>query len=74
MINYYDDFYLEYEIFKYFKVGEQNVFVDIYIYDVWQVKFFLVVLGMEKDIYIFCIKWIKDLDELCVYWMNCYQN
>lgn len=72
MINYNEDFYFEYVIFKYFKVGEENSKVSIYIYD-FQLKVIkeVVQIGNEWE-YFLCIKWMCIFGEFCVFFMNCY--
>jgi dipeptidyl-peptidase-4 len=69
----YDDKYNKEYRYKYPKAGEDNSRVDILIYNVntgqtAKAQF------EQGDIYIPRIKWTKDDNTLCVFWMNRHQN
>lgn len=70
-----DEAYPEYVTFKYPKVGEQNAEVTVHIYDLSTGMTTTVELGEEwPEYYIPRIKWTKDPEKLCVYYMNRHQN
>lgn len=60
--------------FKYPKAGEENAFIDLYIYNMGTGKKVKVDIGAEKDQYIPRIKWTKNPDKLAVMRMNRLQN
>lgn len=60
--------------FKYPKAGEENAFIDLYIYDTGSGKQVKVDLGSERDIYIPRVKWTKSAEKLAVMRMNRLQN
>ena len=69
----YDDKYNKEYRYKYPKPGEDNSKVEIYIYNVAtgesaKAKY------QQGDIYIPRIKWTKDDNTLCVFWMNRRQD
>ncbi|MEM0998022.1 MAG: S9 family peptidase [Bacteroidota bacterium] len=70
----YGDLYPEEYRFKYPKAGEENAFVDLFIFDIVSGKNIPVDLGPEKDQYIPRIKWTKDRNKLAVMRMNRLQN
>lgn len=60
--------------FKYPKAGEDNAYVDLYIYHTDAGKKVKVDIGDEKDQYIPRVKWTKDADKFAVMRMNRLQN
>ena len=60
--------------FKYPKVGMENSKVTIHLYDTQKKNKIQVDRDSEPDGYIPRIKWTKDPEKLCVFWMNRHQN
>lgn len=69
----YDDSYNKEYRYKYPKAGEANSKVDIFIYNVNTGQIVRAQFD-QGDIYIPRIKWTKDDNTLCVFWMNRHQN
>lgn len=74
MTNYTGELYPENVQFKYPKVGTKNSIVSIHIYDTKTKKTLQVDRTSDPDGYIPRIKWTQDPAQLCVFWMNRYQN
>jgi dipeptidyl-peptidase-4 len=72
--NYTGELYPENEKFKYPKVGTANSIVSIHIYDTKSKKSVTVDRTSDPDGYIPRIKWTPDPKQLCIFWMNRYQN
>lgn len=70
----YGNLYPEPYEFKYPKAGEENAYVDLFIYHVDGGRKVPVQIGSEKDQYIPRIKWTKSPDKLAVMRMNRLQN
>jgi dipeptidyl-peptidase-4 len=69
----YDDRYNKDYRYKYPKAGDENSKVEIYIYNL--VTGHTAKAQFEQgDIYIPRIKWTKDDNTLCVFWMNRHQD
>lgn len=69
----YDDYYNSQYRYKYPKAGEDNSVVDIYIYHIATGRKVKAQFD-QGDIYIPRIKWTRDDNTLCVFWMNRHQN
>ncbi len=74
MTYYTGELYPEETTFKYPKVGMDNAKVSIHIYDLSNGKKVNVDRTSDPDGYIPRIKWTKDPNKLCVFWMNRHQN
>lgn len=70
----YNDLYPEQYTFKYPKVGEDNAYVTIHIYDLKNNSITNIDIGTEKDQYIPRIKWTQDPNILSLQRMNRHQN
>jgi len=69
----YDDSHNKDYRYKYPKAGDDNSKVDIFIYNINTGQ--TVKAQFEQgDIYIPRIKWTKDDNTLCIFWMNRHQN
>lgn len=69
-----DSIYPNNYTYKYPKAGEDNSFVDIYIYDLASQKSNKVDIKDHNDIYLPRMQWTKNDNELCYIWMNRHQN
>ncbi|MEM1216726.1 MAG: S9 family peptidase, partial [Bacteroidota bacterium] len=74
MTNYNDEMYPEYVTFKYPKVGEDNSLVSIHIYDLASGETTKVAETSDEWEYFPRIKWTNEPGELCVFFMNRFQN
>ncbi len=70
----YGQLYPEPYSFKYPKAGEDNAYVDLYIYHTDAGKKVKVDIGNEKDQYIPRAKWTQDAEKFAVMRMNRLQN
>jgi len=73
-MTFYGELYPEQYTYKYPKAGEDNSFVDIFIYDVSAKKTAKVNLGIETDQYVPRIMWMQTGNQLAVYRLNRLQN
>jgi dipeptidyl-peptidase 4 len=73
-LTYYGSLYPKEEKYKYPKAGEDNSKVEIYIYDTQQKKSIKADVNKEADQYIPRIKWMADMEKLCVMRLNRLQN
>lgn len=73
-IQYFRDLYPENYTFRYPKVGEKNASVSIHVADLAAGTRVTVRLPDAEDFYVPRIKWTEDAGQLCVFWMNRWQN
>ena len=73
---YRNDAYPEPYKFKYPKVGETNATLSIWLYQLKENKLSEINTGIDKtiDSYYPRITWTNDNDQLCITWMNRWQN
>lgn len=73
---YYDEAYPRAYSFKYPKVGEKNASLSIWMYDINSKETSQVNTGIDPsmDSYYPRIKWTNSNDNLCITWMNRWQN
>lgn len=69
----YDDSYNKQYSYKYPKAGEENSKIEIHVYDLANAKD-VKAQYEQGDIYIPRIKWTRDDNILCVFWMNRHQD
>ncbi|MBO6117151.1 MAG: S9 family peptidase [Bacteroidales bacterium] len=69
-----DSIYPKDYTYKYPKAGEDNSFVDIYVYNLNTGKSTKVDIEDHNDIYLPRMSWTKDDNQLCYTWMNRHQN
>lgn len=69
-----DSIYPNNYTYKYPKAGEDNSFVDIYVYDLNAGKNTKINIEDHNDIYLPRMSWTKGDDKLCYTWMNRHQN
>ena len=69
-----DSIYPKDYTYKYPKAGEDNSFVDIYVYNLNTGKSTKVDIEDHNDIYLPRMSWTKGDNQLCYTWMNRHQN
>ncbi len=69
-----DSIYPNNYTYKYPKAGEDNSFVDIYVYNLAEGKAKRINIEDHNDIYLPRMSWTKNDNELCYTWMNRHQN
>ncbi|MEE4258428.1 MAG: S9 family peptidase, partial [Bacteroidales bacterium] len=73
-LTYYGELYPDLYIYKYPKAGEDNSFVNIYVYHVDKKETVKMDIGEESDQYIPRIKWTNDPNMLAIQRLNRLQN
>ncbi len=73
-LTYYGELYPDLYTYKYPKAGEDNSFVNIYVYHVDKKETVKMDIGEETDQYIPRIKWTNDANMLAIQRLNRLQN
>jgi dipeptidyl-peptidase-4 len=73
-LTYYGELYPDLYTYKYPKAGEDNSFVNIYVYHVDKKETVKMDIGEESDQYIPRIKWTNDANMLAIQRLNRLQN